>query len=166
MDRRWFPPLLSLLLLVPPAFARSVPQSSPRPAHSFCLPGTPRTVALDSLRGRVVYLDFWASWCGPCRRSFPWMEALQQRHSGQGFTVVAINLDKDRRAADGFLSRYPASFPIAFDPAGKTAEAYGVSVMPTSYLIGRDGTILSCHAGFAPKQAAELEALIQEACAR
>jgi len=166
MERRLLPPILLLLLLAPLAPAKPVATRAPRPAPAFQLAGRTGSVALDSLRGRVVYLDFWASWCEPCRRSFPWMETMHQRYAARGLTVVAIDLDKDRDAADEFLARYPASFPVAFDPAGKTAEAYGVSAMPTSYLIGRDGAILSTHAGFVPGKADGLEALIQEACAR
>jgi thiol-disulfide isomerase/thioredoxin len=166
MERRLLPTVLLFLLLVVPAFARPVAPSPPRPAPAFSLPGTTGTVALDSLRGRVVYLDFWASWCGPCRASFPWMATMQQRYAANGFTVVAVNLDKERRAAETFLARHPAGFPVAFDPAGRTAEAYGVSAMPMSFLIGRDGAILSTHAGFAPGKAGELEARIREACAR
>jgi cytochrome c biogenesis protein CcmG, thiol:disulfide interchange protein DsbE len=166
MERRLLPPVGLLLLLALPAFARPAPQGPPRQAPGFSLPATAGTVTLDSLRGRVVYLDFWASWCQPCRRSFPWMETMRQRYSGKGLTVVAVNLDKDRRAADGFLARWPAGFPVAFDPAGKVAEAYGVAAMPTSFLIGRDGVILSTHAGFVPGKAGELETRIQEACAR
>lgn len=166
MERRLLPPVLLSLLLAVPAFAGPAAQSPPRPAPRFSLPGAAGTVALDSLRGRVVYLDFWASWCGPCRASFPWMEAMQQRYRAKGLSVVAINLDRERRAADGFLARHPASFAVAFDPAGKVAEAYGVAAMPTSFLIGRDGAVLATHAGFAPGKAGELEARIQEACAR
>jgi cytochrome c biogenesis protein CcmG, thiol:disulfide interchange protein DsbE len=166
MERRLLPPLLLFLLLAVPAFAGPVAPGGPRPAPRFSLPGVAGPVALDSLRGRVVYVDFWASWCGPCRASFPWMATMQQRYSDRGFTVVAVNLDKDRKAADAFLARYPAGFPVAFDPAGTVAEAYGVPGMPTSYLIGRDGTIRCTHVGFVPRKAGELEALIQEACAR
>ena len=166
MRSRTLLPLLLLALSALPALAAPAKPAGPGLAPGFSLPGRSGTVALDSLRGRVVYLDFWASWCGPCRASFPWLETMQQRYGGQGLTVVAVNLDKDRRAAEGFLKRYTASFPVAFDPAGRTAVAYGVAAMPTSYLIGRDGGILSTHTGFHPARAAELEARIQEALAR
>ncbi len=113
-----------------------------------------------------MYVDFWASWCEPCRRSFPWLESLHRRYAERGLTIVAIDLDKDRHAADAFLRRFPARFTVAFDPAGRTAEAYRVSAMPSSFLIGPTGALLSSHAGFDPRQAAAVEALIQEACAR
>ena len=168
MQSRRLTSCLLLLFLALPVLANSTPAASSgaRPAPRFSLPGRTGTIALDSLRGRVVYVDFWASWCEPCRRSFPWLNALNERYSARGLTVVAINLDKDRRAADAFLERFPASFPVAFDPSGKTAEAFGVSVMPSSFLIGPTGTLLSSHPGFDPRKTDKIEALIREACPR
>jgi cytochrome c biogenesis protein CcmG/thiol:disulfide interchange protein DsbE len=169
MQRRMIPwHLLLLMLLALPAYAR--PARSARPgggtAPTFNLPGRSGTVSLDSLRGRVVYVDFWASWCEPCRRSFPWLNTLRERYADRGLTIVAINLDKDRRAADVFLEKFPAGFTVAYDPAGKTAEAYRVSAMPSSFLIGPTGTLLSSHAGFDPRKTGAIESLIQEACTR
>ena len=159
---------LLLLLVALPAHAGPVPPApgAGRAAPAFSLPGRAGTVSLDSLRGRVVYVDFWASWCEPCRRSFPWLNTLQERFADRGLTVIAVNLDKDRRAADAFLERFPAAFTVAYDPAGRTAEAYRVSVMPSSFLIGPTGTILSSHAGFDPRKTGAIEALIEEACPR
>jgi cytochrome c biogenesis protein CcmG/thiol:disulfide interchange protein DsbE len=165
MRNRMLIPCL-LLLLALPAFARpaAAASESNRRAPTFSLPGRTGTVSLDSLRGRVVYVDFWASWCDPCRRSFPWLNSLRERYAARGLTIVAIDLDKDRRAADEFLERFPASFLVAFDPAGKTAEAYRVSAMPSSFLIGPTGALLSSHAGFDPRKTGTIEALINEAC--
>jgi thiol-disulfide isomerase/thioredoxin len=166
--RRWLLGVPLLLLLSSPATARKTSGSvgGPSQAPGFSLPARAGIASLDSLRGRVVLVDFWASWCVPCRRSFPWLGALQERYRAMGLTIVAINLDKDREAADEFLEKHPAEFLVAFDPAGKTAEAYRVSAMPSSYLINRSGTILSSHSGFDPKQVATLETTIQEACSR
>jgi thiol-disulfide isomerase/thioredoxin len=136
------------------------------PAPAFRLPTASGVVALDSLRGKVVYLDFWASWCQPCKKSFPWMDRLQQRYAPQGLAVVAVDLDKSREAADAFLERFPPAFVVAFDSAGKTAEAYRVPAMPTSFLIGRDGRLLDSHAGFDPRRTAEMEKSIEAALAR
>ena len=148
--------LLALLALAHAWPAQAAP-AAPRRAPAFVLPGRSGEVSLERFRGKVVYLDFWASWCGPCRASFPWMSRLAASHASDSLVVLAIDLDKERALADAFLEQHPADFTIAFDPAGRTAEAFQVSAMPTSFLIGRDGTILWRHAGFDPRQAAALE---------
>jgi thiol-disulfide isomerase/thioredoxin len=136
-------------------------------APKFSLPGrSQQIVTLDSLDAKVVLVDFWASWCVPCRQSFPWLNALREKYGAKGFVAIAVNVDKDRAAAEKFLAANPASFTIAFDPAGKTAEAFHVSAMPSSYLIARDGTILIRHQGFDPKKTADLETRIAEECSR
>jgi thiol-disulfide isomerase/thioredoxin len=148
------------------SFASTDAASKPDPAPSFTLASrSGPAVALDSLRSQVVLVDFWASWCVPCRQSFPWMNALQERYGARGLRVVAINLDKERALADKFLAAHPATFTVAFDPSGKTAEAYRVAAMPSSFLISRDGKILVRHAGFDPKKTSELENAIAKACA-
>jgi cytochrome c biogenesis protein CcmG/thiol:disulfide interchange protein DsbE len=154
-----------LLFLSAPALAgkHAARGEAPIPAPAFKLPTLDGVVSLDSLRGKVVYVDFWASWCGPCRQSFPWMKSLHERYAGKGLVIVAINLDKDRGAAAGVLEKYPAPFVVAFDPSGKTAKAIKVWGMPTSYIVGPTGAILATHPGFDPKHTAEIESQIQQA---
>ena len=113
------------------------------------------------LKGKIVYLDFWASWCGPCRQSFPWMNELQRELGARGLVVVAVNVDHERADANRFLASYPAEFRVLFDPEGKLAERYKVGGMPTSFLIGRDGKIVSTHAGFKQKDADALAAAVR-----
>lgn len=132
-------------------------------APLFDLPGDAGRVRLEAYRGKLVYLDFWASWCGPCKLSFPWMAGLQQRHGGAGLRVVAVNLDIRRDDAAAFLSRIPAGFTIAYDQQGGTARAYGIKGMPSSALIGRDGKLLWLHTGFNENDRAALEARIETA---
>src|ERR1051325_706536 len=96
--------------------------SESKVAPSFDLPTKNGTVSLDSLRGKVVLVDFWASWCGPCRQSFPWMSKLYETYSQKGFVIVAVNLDKKQEQANDFLAEFSPPFIVAFDPAGKTAE--------------------------------------------
>ena len=101
-----------------------------------------------ALSGKVVYLDFWASWCGPCAKAFPFLEALHQDLKARGLEVVAVNLDEDLQEAKDFLARHPASFTIGSDPKGSCPSAYGVKGMPTSYLIDRQGRVHDVHEGF------------------
>jgi len=121
------------------------------------------TQKLSDLRGKVVYLDFWASWCIPCRESFPQMNTLQQRYGDRDLVIVAMNLDAKGTDANAFLARYPAQFRIAFDAEGGSAKLFGVKAMPTSFLIGRDGALLYEHRGYRESQAVETELEIQKA---
>ena len=118
-------------------------------------------VKLSSFRGQVVYLDFWASWCIPCRKSFPWMQQIQQKYRDLGLQVIAVNLDKDRKLADIFLNNFEVDFTIGFDPVGDSARAYKLQGMPSSYLIGRDGKLYASHIGFREKDTAKLERAIK-----
>ena len=117
----------------------------------------PRWPVLDEYAGKVVLVDFWASWCSPCLKSFPWMNEIQRKHGGEGFVVVAVNLDQERGFADAFLAKTPAKFHMEFDPAGTIARQFGVQAMPTSVLIDRNGKIRARHAGFKDKHRAERE---------
>ena len=135
-------------------------------APSFSLPTAAGSVSLDSLHSKVVLVDFWASWCVPCKSSFPWMNQMQQRYGPKGLTIVAINVDKSRGSAEDFIAKHPANFTVAFDPLGKAAKAYRVWGMPTSYLIGPSRQILFSRSGFDPKHANDVEAMIAQACAR
>ena len=108
--KTWF---LSLALLSGSAAAVEAGQTAP----DIALPGsTLAATQLAALRGQWVYLDFWASWCAPCRQSFPWMAALQQKYGPRGLQVLAINVDAKHGDADAFLARTPAGFALAFDP--------------------------------------------------
>jgi cytochrome c biogenesis protein CcmG/thiol:disulfide interchange protein DsbE len=132
-------------------------------APLFDLPGLAANVRLERYRGKLVYLDFWASWCAPCKHSFPWMSMLQQQYGARGLQVIAVNLDARRADADTFLERTPAAFVVAFDPAGVSARQYHIKGMPSSALIGRDGRLLWLHTGFTDADRAGLEAQLQAA---
>lgn len=136
------------------------------PAPAFNLPSARGQVNLQDYRGKVVYLDFWASWCVPCRHSFPWMNDMQKKYMSKGLVVVTINMDKKRTLANEFLKRFPASFVVAFDPEGKTAESYEVMGMPSSYIINRKGELVYSHVGFREKTASKIETQITNALAK
>ena len=129
----------------------------------------PESIAvLDSLtgdstivQGKVVYVDFWASWCVPCRASFPWMSYLLGKYGDKGLQVVTINLDKDAAAAQKFLKETIASLPVVYDPSGKLAKLYDLQAMPTAFLYGRDGTLRLRKEGFNPKESESVEQLIR-----
>jgi cytochrome c biogenesis protein CcmG/thiol:disulfide interchange protein DsbE len=120
---------------------------------------------LEDYRGKVVYLDFWASWCGPCRQTFPWMNDMQKRYSDKGFQILAVNVDKKQADADAFLAKVPAEFKVLFDSAGKNPTLYGIVGMPTSFLIGRDGKVIMQHTSFHEADRETLEAQIRTALA-
>ncbi len=115
------------------------------------------SVSLNQYRGKVVYLDFWASWCGPCRQSFPWMNAMHDKYAGKGLVVLAINLDGNQTDAQKFLQENPARFALGFDPKARTPRLFGVKGMPTSYLVDRHGRVVDVHVGFNVDKKDELE---------
>lgn len=143
-------------------FALTASAADPVPAPSLILPSDHGQVDLAALKGRVVYLDFWASWCGPCRKSFPWMSDLQARYASQGLSVIAVNLDQDHAQVAKFLAAYPPGFTVAYDPQGTSAEHYDVQGMPSSYLIDRAGRIRARHIGFREQDAAAREAEVRK----
>ncbi|HSC46960.1 MAG TPA: TlpA disulfide reductase family protein [Gammaproteobacteria bacterium] len=116
---------------------------------------------LSQYRGKVVYLDFWASWCKPCRQSFPWMNRMQDKYGDQGLVIIAVDEDEDRADADRFLKELPAKFQVLYDSQGKLAEEYKLIGMPSSFIIDRAGAVHSRHAGFHESSPAEYEAEIQ-----
>ena len=135
---------------------------SASPAPAFSLPGQNADISLDDYKGSIVYLDFWASWCAPCRKSLPWMDTIQARYKDQGLTVIAINLDESREAAEAFLNSMNITLKVAFDDQGTTAEAFNLVAMPTSYLIDKNGQIVQTHLGFRLRDKAVIEQSIQQ----
>jgi thiol-disulfide isomerase/thioredoxin len=125
-----------------------------------------QNVSLQEFAGKVVYVDFWASWCGPCRKSFPWMNEMQAKYQQQGFEVVAINLDVDTELAHEFLTKLPANFNVRFNPDGDVARSFDLPGMPSSYLFNRKGELVQSHVGFYDQNKAayeqEIQMLLQE----
>ena len=151
---------LLALLLTTTAAALDVGEAAP----AFALPsrdGT--TVSLAEHAGSVVLVDFWASWCGPCLQSMPFLDQLQKKLGPDGFVVLGVNLDEVREEADRFLAAHPVDFRIVFDPESRVPPAYGMRAMPSSYVVGRDGKVRAVHLGFRRDDAAKIEAEVRDA---
>jgi thiol-disulfide isomerase/thioredoxin len=115
---------------------------------------------LQEFHGKVIVLDFWASWCVPCRRSFPWMNSMQEKYADDGLVIIGVNLDAVQADAQAFLRETPADFQIINDPEGALAREHDVVAMPTSYIFDRDGNLVTRHLGFKVKRQVEYEALL------
>jgi thiol-disulfide isomerase/thioredoxin len=135
------------------ALANAAEMGAPAPA--FDLPGA----------SGGVNLDFWASWCEPCKASFPWLNEMQAKYGAQGLQVVGVNVDAKQDDANRFLSETPAKFAVAFDRGGATPKSYGIKGMPSSVLIGADGKVLFEHKGFHAADKDKLEEQIKVALA-
>jgi thiol-disulfide isomerase/thioredoxin len=119
-----------------------------------------KEISVASLKGKVVYLDFWASWCGPCALSFPYMNEIAQKKKADGLELVAVSVDESKEDAENFLRQHPAGFSVAHDPEGACPKEYGIQTMPTSYLIDRKGNVRFVHRGFNNSDKDELSATI------
>ncbi len=152
----------------------STPQAVGRgvPAPDFSLPSLTgdRIVDLDSLSGKVVLVNFWATWCKPCEDEMPAMERLYRTLSGSGFELIAISVDDDRALVDRFASRLGLSFPILLDPQHEAAKAYQTFRFPESLLVGRDGVVVERYIGSkdwdAAAYVARIRRLLAESSAR
>lgn len=125
----------------------------------------------EKLKGNVVVVDFWASWCGPCKESFPIMEELYRRFNGQGLVILAINVDESRAAMEEFLKEHPVTFNVVRDANKKLVAAVNIASMPTSFILDRDGKVHSIHRGFhgietRKKYIKEIEELLKAKTAR
>ena len=115
--------------------------------HTQWLPAKMQQTKLSDLKGKVVYVDFWASWCVPCRRSFPWMNTMQSQF-GEDLIIIAVNLDQEPHLATKFLLNNPANFHVEYNPKGDIAEVFDLIGMPSSYLIDKHGLVRVAHTGF------------------
>jgi peroxiredoxin len=137
------------------------------PAPDFALPARDGgQVTLAELEGQVVMLNFWATWCGPCRQEMPHLESLYQRYSDLGFTLLGVNVEEDSSGADKFLAGTPVTFPILFDPKSEVSKKYDVIAMPSTVLIDRAGNLRFIHHGYQPgyenEYQAQIRALLRE----
>ena len=160
MLRQWALLCVLTLLALPAGAAVQAGQAAPPLALPLLSGGNPGVLALASLQGKVVYLDFWASWCGPCRVSFPQFEQLRTELGPRGFEVLAVNVDEVEADALRFLAELPVSFPVVRDGSGETPRNYGIPGMPTGFLIDRGGVVRLVHQGYRKSDGAALRAAI------
>lgn len=141
---------MALGLSLPAATAFAVDPGAPAPG--FDAPTFDnRQIHLSDFRGKVVFVDFWASWCSPCRQALPLYNTLSGEFSPSDFAVIAVNVDENAADARKFLADHPVKYTIVQNPKGDIPKAFGIDGMPSSYLIDRDGTVRDRHVGFEPK---------------
>ncbi|MES9814295.1 MAG: TlpA family protein disulfide reductase [Candidatus Thiodiazotropha sp.] len=119
-------------------------------------------IKLSELRGQVVMVNFWASWCGPCRQEMPLLQQLFDRYQSLGFSLLGVNVDEDRAAADKMLRDVPVSFPILYDDRSKVSKQYQVKAMPSTFMVDRDGRIRYLHKGYKPGYEEEYQQQIRQ----
>ena len=145
-------PTLTLLSLLTPALlggSHSALAATPHPASEFALSGTNgKTVRMADYRGQVVLLNFWASWCGPCRQEMPVLDRIHQRYKGLGFTVIGVNVDENQADGAKQLVATPVTFPVGFDPHGMVSTVYAVDSMPSTVIVDRKGNVRLVHRGY------------------
>lgn len=157
--------LVAVAALLAPLPSRAGADAGPAP--DFSLPsraGT--TLSLDQFKGQVVMINFWASWCGPCRQEMPLLDNIYRRYGKMGFTLIGVNVEPDRSSAEAWLKQTPVSFPIVFDADSKVSKLYGVEGMPTTVFIDRKGNVRMLHVSYNPGDENaylnEIRSLIQE----
>ena len=136
-------------------------------APGFALPSrTGEVVSLDKLKGQVVMLNFWASWCGPCRTEMPLLDQMHKRYSSLGFTLIGVNVEQNSADAEKWLAQTPVTFPVLFDKENKVSKMYDVNAMPSTVFIDRKGNVRALHRGYKPGDEGEylnqIRALLKE----
>ena len=153
-------PLTAVLLLAAGLARAAAPE--PQPAPDFELPSrSGEAVRLGDLKGQVVMINFWATWCGPCRQEMPLLEQINAKYEPLGFTLLGVNVEPDSAGAVKWLQKVPVSFPILFDTANAVAAQFGVEGMPSSVFVDREGRVRYVHRGYKPGDEAEYADLIR-----
>ena len=109
-----------------------------------------RTVTLAQFKGDVVMINFWASWCGPCRQEMPLLDSIYKQYKDMGFTLIGVNVEPDSHNADAWLKKTPVSYPILSDPKSQVSQLYQVQAMPTTVIVDRQGVVRFVHNGYLP----------------
>lgn len=154
----------SLLACTTPSASTPTPAQDPMVGKLLSLSAadlrSPGTVELGALRGNVVIVDFWASWCAPCRESLPFYERLYAARAKDGLRVLGVSIDVDRALAERFLQEVPTTFAMAWDADQRLAAQLALDTMPTALIVDREGVVRAVHRGFVDADRASLEALV------
>jgi thiol-disulfide isomerase/thioredoxin len=163
MNRTTHDVIGSLLLAVILSAAPVLAGDAPGPAAEFTLPSrTGEAVSLSALKGQVVLINFWATWCGPCRKEMPLLEQIQKKYAPLGFTLLGVNVEEDTAMMDTFLKDVPVTFPILLDPANGISKLYDVSAMPSTVIVDRKGNIRYVHQGYQPGDESKYQDMIRQ----
>jgi peroxiredoxin len=154
--------LAPLLLAIAVQASAAAPPAASAPAPDFTLPARDGAdVQLSALKGQVVMINFWATWCGPCRQEMPLLEQLHAKYEPLGFTLLGVNVEPDSAAATTWLKGMPVTFPILFDTKNAVAEQFGVMGMPSSVFVDREGRVRYVHRGYKPGDEAQYADMIR-----
>ena len=166
MNIRFLSPLVILVFVFLPFTVSAISVGDTVPSFKARTIDGSKSIAVDDYRGKVVLIDFWASWCPPCLKSLPKYNELRREIGTSDFEIVAVNVDENTEDAKKFLAKHPVSYPIAKDPKGVLPGVFGVKAMPTSYLVDKNGVVKYVHAAFKEgdieKLRVEIEKLIAE----
>lgn len=124
------------------------------------------TVQLADLKGKVVMINFWASWCAPCRQEMPFLDEMYKDFSRAGFVLLGVNLDQNSAAAEKFLADVPVTFPVLMDPKGDVAKLYNNRAMPSSFFVDREGQLAYLHMGYRPGEEEKYRQTVRKLLAR
>lgn len=152
----------SVRAVLPWIFALLLPAAVPVFADNSPVADAAQQLDLSVYEGKVVYLDFWASWCAPCRRSFPWMNEMKRKYGDDGLVIIGVNVDAEPELAEAFLKETPADFRIVHDPEGKLASRFELLGMPNSFMIDREGNVVAKHVGFRSDSPEKYEQQLRE----
>ena len=147
VSRTW----MSLILICSLSLVAVAPANaaSARPAPNFTLKSlSGKNLKLSEMTGNVVLINFWASWCGPCREEMPLLNALHKKYEPLGFTVLGVNVEEQTDLARGFLNDFPVDFPVLLDKKNEVSKLYNVIAMPTTVVVDRDGNMRFIHKGY------------------
>ncbi|MEZ5566532.1 MAG: TlpA disulfide reductase family protein [Gammaproteobacteria bacterium] len=156
--------LLTAVLAMAPAIAgESMAGGNASPAAPFSLKArSGEAVSLASLKGQVVLINFWATWCAPCRKEMPLLEQIHKKYASLGFTMLGVNVEEDTRMMDTFLKDVPVDFPILLDPENGVSKLYNVSAMPSTVIVDRKGNIRFVHQGYQPGDEGKYQDMIRQ----